>query len=78
MSTTESKEFLLKEFEKLDEEGQRKILDYVKRLSSAKGDTNSKTPKSLRGALRKYKNKDLRQKENGAWASAVKEKHENS
>ena len=78
MSTTESKEFLLKEFEKLDEEGQKKILDYVKRLSRAQEYTNSKTPKNLRGALRKYKNRELRQKEKGAWASAVKEKHENS
>lgn len=33
--------------------------------------------KSLKGALAKYKNKDLQEKENGAWASAAEEKYEN-
>ena len=78
MNTTKSKEFLLKEFEKLDEESQKKILDYVKRLSRTQGYTKKKTSKNLRGALRKYKDKELRQKENMAWTNAVKEKHENS
>ncbi|MCF6462202.1 hypothetical protein [Clostridium sp. Cult1] len=34
--------------------------------------------KSLRGALAKYKNEELQDKEKGAWANAVVEKHENS
>ena len=33
MSTQESKEFLLKEFDKLDEEGQKRIINYVKWLA---------------------------------------------
>ena len=78
VNTADSKEFLLKEFEKLDKEGQKKILDYAKKLSRTQGNNKKKTTKNLRGALRKYKDKELRQKENEAWTSAVKEKHENS
>ncbi len=77
MSTTNSKEFLIREFEKLDEEGQRKILDYIKGLSRSQG-YNKKDSRNFRGALRKYKNIELRQNESEAWISAVKEKHENS
>lgn len=34
--------------------------------------------KTLRGALSKYKNDDLRKEEDNAWAMAVQDKHENS
>lgn len=34
--------------------------------------------KSLRGALSKYKNEELRAMESGAWSKAAVEKHENS
>lgn len=34
--------------------------------------------KTLRGALSKYKNDNLREEEENAWAMAVQEKHENS
>lgn len=34
--------------------------------------------KNLRGALEKYKNEELKEKENEAWANAVAEKYENS
>ena len=34
--------------------------------------------KRARGLLEKYKNKDLQDLENGAWAKAVVDKHENS
>lgn len=35
-------------------------------------------PKKARGLLEKYKNKELQALENGAWAKAVVDKHENS
>jgi len=35
-------------------------------------------PKRVRGLLEKYKNKDLQNIENGAWAKAVADKHEDS
>jgi len=35
-------------------------------------------PKKARGLLEKYRNKDLQDVENGAWAKAVVDKHENS
>ena len=35
-------------------------------------------PKRARGLLENYKNKDLQALENGAWAKAVVDKHENS
>jgi len=34
-------------------------------------------PKKARGLLEKYRNKDLQDVENGAWAKAVVDKHEN-
>lgn len=34
--------------------------------------------KRVRGLLEKYKNKELRDMENGAWAKAVVDKYENS
>lgn len=35
-------------------------------------------PKKAKGLLEKYKNKELQALENGAWAKAVVDKHENS
>ena len=34
--------------------------------------------KNLRGSLSKYKNENLRNEEDNAWATAVREKHDNN
>lgn len=41
-------------------------------------DSIDRKPKSARGLLEKYKNKDLQLIENSAWAEAVVDQHENS
>ena len=64
MSTTENKKFLIKEFEKMDKTNQNRLLNYAKKLSRTQSSNKKKTTKNLRGALRKYRNKELRQKEN--------------
>lgn len=41
-------------------------------------DLKEQKKKRVRGALAKYRNKKLQEKENEAWANAAVEKHENS
>ncbi|KUO73690.1 MAG: hypothetical protein APF81_01935 [Desulfosporosinus sp. BRH_c37] len=41
-------------------------------------ESKDRKPKSARGLLEKYKNVDLKNLENGAWARAVVDQYENS
>jgi len=41
-------------------------------------DSTDRKSKKARGLLEKYKNKELQDLENGAWAKAVEDKYENS
>ncbi|MGO1470309.1 MAG: hypothetical protein ACTHW2_09840 [Tissierella sp.] len=47
-------------------------------ISAYEGIEDISKMKSLRGALSKYKNGNLREEEDNAWAMAVQDKHENS
>ena len=49
-NSIETKKFLIKEFEKLDKEGQNKLLEYAKRLTRSRGDKNSNVLK-LAGSI---------------------------
>lgn len=53
------------------------ILIFAYENADTEVDTEQK-PKKARGLLEKYKNKELQALENGAWAKAVVNKHENS
>lgn len=70
-----------------DSEDLSKVIDIPKGLRNKKleviifpyEDIEKDTKKkSLRGALSKYKNEELRTIESGAWSKAVVEKYENS
>ena len=51
MSTKESRDILLNEFEKLDEEGQKKIIYYVKWLSHNRSNKNLNKFLTLAGSI---------------------------
>lgn len=46
--------------------------------SITKGDNLDRKPKSAKGILERYKNKNLQLRENRAWAEAVVDQYENS
>ena len=51
MSTKESRDVLLNEFEKLDEEGQKKIINYVKWLAHNRSNKNLNNFLTLAGSI---------------------------
>jgi len=51
MSTKESRDILLNEFEKLDEEGQKKIINYVKWLAHNRSNKNLNKFLTLAGSI---------------------------
>ena len=53
MSTTENKEFLLKEFEKMDKTNQNKLLNYAKKLSQSPKSKNTDNVLKLAGSISK-------------------------